>query len=272
VPSLWDVDGGAAAEGYADLPYGHYKHEVYPLFNAILDAADASAGGAGIRVLDIGAGPGHLAVEFYKQRPQSRTRFALLDVGQAMLDIARRRLAELGFEAQFLVRDFNLLGWHQGLGQFDVIVSNNALFHVSPDELGAFYQAAYGLLSRDGLLLNQQSFAYEQGDFAQAIRGLPCVLDPLAGLDDEERRLLDERVSRHKKLCADAEALRRERLRQVRQTGGQVPQGPPPYANLHLPASAHVAHMRAAGFVADCIWRKMEFAVLMGMKGTPFGG
>ena len=82
VPSIWDVDGGAAAESYAGMPYGHYKSEVYPLFGAILDAF-----GDDVRVLDIGAGPGHLAVEFYKQRRRSRTRFALLDVGKAISSI-----------------------------------------------------------------------------------------------------------------------------------------------------------------------------------------
>ena len=258
VPSMWDVDGGAAAESYAALPYGHYKSEVYPLFGAILDSM-----GDGIRVLDIGAGPGHLEVEFYRQRPQSRTRFVLLDVGKAMLAIAGRRLGDLGFGADCFARDFTRPGWHEGLGRFDAIVSNNALFHVSPDALGAFYGAAYGLLSENGLLLNQQSCAYEDAAFGAAIKALPPVLDPLAGLPDGERRLLDERLARHRRLCAVAEDLRK--------AGGDVPAGPPPYANLSLPASAHVAHMRAAGFLAGSIWRKMEFVVLLGIKGTPLG-
>jgi hypothetical protein len=185
-------------------------------------------------------------------------------VGKAMLDIARRRLGELGFEAECFVRDFNRPGWDEGLGCFDAIVSNNALFHVAPAGLGGFYRAAYGLLAEHALLLNQQSVAYEHADFGAAVKALPRVLDPLAGMPEDERRLLDERLQRHRKLLADAEALRRR--------DGAVPQEVPPYANLHLPASAHVAHMRAAGFAADCIWRKMEVAVLLGIKGTPFGG
>jgi len=28
--------------------------------------------------------------------------------------------------------------------------------------------------------------------------------------------------------------------------------------------------MRAAGFSAGCIWQKRDFAVLMGIKGSPF--
>ena len=157
--SMWDADGGEAAQCYADKPYGHYKEEVYPLFGEILDAM-----GDGIRVLDIGAGPGHFAVEFYKGRPESTVRFALMDVGQAMLDIATRRLAELGVQVECFQRSFNLAGWHEGLGRCDAIVSNNAIFHVRPEGLAGFYGACFGLLNGDGLILNQQSFGHEHSE------------------------------------------------------------------------------------------------------------
>ncbi len=35
--------------------------------------------------------------------------------------------------------------------------------------------------------------------------------------------------------------------------------------------SQHLSYLRAAGFAAGCIWRKMDFAVLAGIKGRPFG-
>ena len=83
---MWDADGGEAARCYAEKPYGHYKEEVYPLFAGILDGL-----GDGVRVLDVGAGPGHMAFEFYKARPGSQLRFALLSFAEVMSPKGRTR-------------------------------------------------------------------------------------------------------------------------------------------------------------------------------------
>jgi hypothetical protein len=52
------IDVGGWAEHYATRPYGHYKAEVYRLFVDVLRSL-----GSEIRILDVGAGPGHLARE-----------------------------------------------------------------------------------------------------------------------------------------------------------------------------------------------------------------
>jgi len=59
---LSSMDVGGGAEFYASRPYEHYKFEVYPLFTDILQTLPA-----GSRVLDIGAGPGHLQYEFFNR-------------------------------------------------------------------------------------------------------------------------------------------------------------------------------------------------------------
>ena len=199
--SAWDADGGEAARCYAAKPYGHYKEEIYPLFGEILDAM-----GGGICVLDIGAGPGHCAVEFYRQRPRSTTRFALMDVGRAMLDIARQRLADLGVPApECFQRSFNVSCWEAGLGRFDAVISNNAVFHVKPDLLAGFYRTVYKLLSDDGLLLNQQAFAHEHADFTDALEGFPDVLSPRRSMTEEEARRWQQLKAKAVKLNAAAE-------------------------------------------------------------------
>jgi len=93
-PSVWDVDGGRAARSYANCPYLHHTAEIYPLFGDLLAPL-----GDGIRVLDI----------------------------------ARERLDALGVEGQCFPRSFNRPGWHEGLGQFDAVVSTLALFHLAQD-------------------------------------------------------------------------------------------------------------------------------------------
>ncbi len=265
--SMWDADGGEAARCYAEKPRGHYKEEVYPIFCEILDSL-----GDGIRVLDVGAGPGHLAHEFFKKRPESTVRFALMDAGQAMLDIARRRTAELGFEIECFRRSYNLPGWEEGLGRFDAIVSNNSIFNVGPELLAEFYAKLYGLLKENGLLLNQQSFACEHADFGDAVKGFPGALSHRRLLTEDDRARAGELNPRAKELCAAAEARQKEMIEKLRAEGRDVADPAPGYASLHVPASRHIDYMREAGFVAGTIWRKMEFAVLVGFKGRPFGG
>ncbi|MGD2174766.1 MAG: class I SAM-dependent methyltransferase [Candidatus Brocadiaceae bacterium] len=263
--SIWDVDGGSAARSYARSPYTHYREEIYPLIGQILDGL-----GDGIRVLDVGAGPGHCAAEFYRRRPDSRTRFVLLDVGEAMLDIAREQLGALRVPCAFHVRDFNDPDWHAGLGQFDAIVSNNALFHLLPDRVGAYYREAYRLLRADGVLLNHQSFGHEDPAFGAAVEHFPQALAWWRGWSDEERLRAEEARRESDELLAAAEA-RREKAPGGAQKGEES-EGAPAYASLHLPVTEHIQHMRRAGFSAGCIWRKMESAVLAGIKGRPFTG
>ena len=262
--SMWDADDGEAARCYAEKPYGHYKEEVYPLFASVLAALPDDG-----RVLDVGAGPGHMAYEFYREHPESGLHFTLVDVGRAMLDIAEERLAALGRTAETFQRDFNRPGWAEGLGTYDAIVSNNAVFHVKPERLGEFYAEVNGLLKADGLVLNQQSCAHEDADFAKALEGFPDALSPLGLLSAEKVEQWEKARPRQKELSAAAlEKMRAE----LKSRGATPPPSDGAYANLGLPASAHVPHMQAAGFAAGVIWRKMEFVVLVGIKGRPFGG
>ncbi len=123
------------AELYTWGHYGHHKHVVYPLFIDTIGALKRHA-----RVLDIGAGPGHLELEFAKARPADRCSFTLLDSSVRLLELARQRLAHLGGRIEYAAADYNLDGWEQGLGGYDAIVSNNSLFHVNPDRLGGCAQ------------------------------------------------------------------------------------------------------------------------------------
>lgn len=264
IHSLWDFDGGEAARCYASKPCCHYKEEVYPLFADLLAALPP-----GSRALDVGAGPGHMAVEFYRAHPGSDLTFGLAEVGRAMLDIAEERLAELGRAAETFQRDFNRPDWTEGLGAYNAVVSNNAIFHVKPERLGGFYAELHGLLKADGLVLNQQSCAYESEDFKGALEGFPDALSPLGMLSAEKVEQWEKARPRQKELSAAA----LEKMRAELESRGVTPTSSPSdgaYANLHLPASAHVAHMQAAGFAAGVIWRKMEFVVLAGIKGSPF--
>jgi SAM-dependent methyltransferase len=260
-PLLSSMDVGNWAEHYASRPYGHHKAEVYELFIDILGCLpDESI------VLDIGAGPGHLEYELCCRRPKNRFCFVLLDASTEMLRIARQRLA--GRPVETFHRSFNADGWDEGLGQFDAIVSNNALFHVRPARLAGFYRSCYGLLRRNGLLLNQQSFGWRAGAspygedaFSRFMRALPeRILPALPGVDEQVRVRLD----REKKEASRSQAAA---IAEARSAGVEFARGHTGYQWLTVPA--HLDAMRAAGFAAGCIWRKREFAALCGVKGEP---
>jgi SAM-dependent methyltransferase len=266
ISSYWDLDGGKRARQYASRPYGHYKEEIYPAFAQVLDGL-----GDGIRVLDIGAGPGHFSYEFYKTRPKSNTRFALLELGGALLEIAQERMKQLGKSAEYFQRSYNSPDWIDGLGKFDAIVSNNSIFNLYPELLPDFYAKVYGLLNENGVLLNQQSFAFETTGFKEALKNFPPAFSSLAVMSADD-------IARTKKISDEAradEAIEKrkieERMEAARREGIEFLDGSGAgYASLHIPASKHIEYLNAAGFTADCIWRKLEFAVLLGIKGKPF--
>jgi SAM-dependent methyltransferase len=248
------------ADFYASGPYGHHKHVVYPLFIDVLAAVGAR------RVLDIGAGPGHLPFEFHKRCPDSPCSFTLVDSSTRLLAIARERLAD---RATYIESDFTRDGWSDQLGGgFDVIVSNNALFHLAPQRLPGLYRTCHDLLGEHGILLNQQSFAYASGlnpyhsgdGVASLMRALPPAIMPaLPPLSDAERVALAQRAAeagpRHQAAIDDAK----------RATGDASL-----YMNYHFQTvEEHLAHLRIVGFSAGEIWRQREFAVLLGVKGQP---
>lgn len=259
-PVLSAIDIGGWAEHYATRPYGHYKAEVYGLFVDILACLSPKA-----RVLDVGAGPGHLAREFFKRRGKGGARFVLADASAELLKIARSRLRSRKIKT--FVRDFNARGWDSGLGKFDAVVSNNALFGVWPENLERFYGACFARLKRDGIMINQQSFSYESatnpyGDdrFSRFMRALPeSILPKIPGMTRKERRRLEEEkrlaLKEHRKALAEAKeagtVLAEERGYQW------------------LTAERHLECMRKAGFACGPIWRKREFAVILGVKGEP---
>lgn len=260
-PLLSELDLSDLAAHYATRPrYDHFREEVYPLFIEVLSGL-----AAGSRVLDIGAGPGNLALEFYRKRPRRKVSFVLLDASRKMLKIAAQRLARRPVTT--LLRSFNLDGWHEGVGQVDAIVSNNAIFHVRPERLERFYAACHSLLRARGILLNQQSFGYSAGEspygnapFPRLMRELlrPLMPDRPRLSRAEEARLADEKKAAH--------ARHRRALEKARSAGAKTPDDQSAYQFLSV--ERHLRAMRAAGFAAGCIWRKREFAVVCGVRSA----
>lgn len=260
--SKFDLNDGELARCYDSLPYGYYKEEVYPMFSEILNKI-----GDGIRVLDIGAGSGHLAFEFYKQRPNSKTRFVLMDSSYMLLCIAKERLESLGFHVEIFHRNYNYSQWEKDLGKYDAIISNNSLFHLKTTLVAQFYDTLYGLLKTNALLLNQQAF--NPNPLKKSFKAFYSILGFERFMSEEDKLRLTEigdalaDIEENERLKFSAE------IEQLQAEGWQLDETPS-YASLDLSTTQHLEFMRIAGFTSACIWRKMHFAVLAGLKGEPF--
>gem|GEM_PF-2236345 len=81
--------------------------------------------------------------------------YTLLDFSPAMHILAKRRLASIDCSAvQYLECDFKNTGWSNPLGQYDAILTNQAVHELrhkrdAPD----FFMQIRGLLKPDGILL-----------------------------------------------------------------------------------------------------------------------
>ena len=256
------VDFGGWAGHYASRPYANFKFEVYPVFVDILASLPD-----GVRVLDIGAGPGHLAVEFFKAHPKSKTHFTLIDSSLKLLEIAASRLSSQGPHIRTRHRSINLADWDAGLGAFDAIVSNNVPFPVKLRARRTFYQRCFARLKKNGIFLFQEPCAYSGtsnpygGDrLTDFLSALPCdILPGSPPMSEEESRRLEtekqEAIARQNEAIAEAEA------------DGVV--FPPASGWKFVTVDAHLKSLQDAGFSAGCVWKKMASAVLLGVKGQP---
>jgi SAM-dependent methyltransferase len=78
----------------------------------------------GLRILELGSGPGQLAREILVHCDVQT--YVALDFSAAMHEIAAEHLGELASRVTFVIRDFREPTWPSGLGTFDAIVTMQA--------------------------------------------------------------------------------------------------------------------------------------------------
>lgn len=78
-----------------------------------------------IRVLELGSGPGFLAEELLRARAEID--YVGLDASAAVHHLAKERLGASAPRAQWIERSLRDLDWPQGLGKFDLVVTNQAV-------------------------------------------------------------------------------------------------------------------------------------------------
>lgn len=108
------------------------------------------------RVLDLGSGTGFLAEVLLASRKGITLTCA--DVSEEMLGRARTRLERFGDRVSFASIDFNSVGWEEGLGGFDAVVSLSALHRLRDERTPGFCAEVRVLLADGGWFLNGAPF------------------------------------------------------------------------------------------------------------------
>ncbi len=100
------------------------------------------------RLLDIGAGTGLFSYFIYEQLPQLD--FTLLDISDAMLQVARQRFEGLPnfhfIEADFAVAPLT--------GKYDIVISALAIHHLEDAEKVNLYRNVFDVLNPGGIFIN----------------------------------------------------------------------------------------------------------------------
>ena len=150
-------------------------------FTALIDAVEETASRPDPLVLDLGCGPGSLAVRLLDRMPPATV--VALDADPLSLALGRAAYAHrsgLGFADA----DLRVPGWSATLGlarQPDVAVSTTALHWLPQEALAALYAELAGLLRPGGVVLNGDHLS--EDDSAPVLRRLGRAL-----IEREEQR------------------------------------------------------------------------------------
>lgn len=225
-------------------------------FTALIDAVQECAGRPDPLVLDLGCGPGSLAIRLLGRIPMASV--VAVDADPLLLELGRAAWAGQS-SLRFADQNLRVPGWSTALGLdrgADAAVSTTALHWLPPDALAAVYQEVASVLQPGGLLLN--------GDH---LREDEAAAPTLARLD----RALIEREERRRAPGGRTESWQGwwDAVRADPVLAGLAAERDrrAPEADHHgSPSgllSVHVSALRAAGFAeVGTIWQRGENRLL----------
>ena len=172
-----------------DAQQQRYMPDREERFTALIDAVEAGAGRPDPVVLDLGCGPGSLAVRLLGRIPAATV--VAIDADPLLLALGR---AAYGGRAglRFADRDLRVPGWPAGLGLgrlADAAVSTTALHWLPAPALRAMYAELTTVLRPGGLLLDGDHLTDDEGRtpvLARLNRVLTERWEEWAGADGQE--------------------------------------------------------------------------------------
>ncbi len=137
-----------------DIQQENYLPDREERFTALIDAVEECAGRPDPLVLDLGCGPGSLAVRLLRRLPEATV--VAVDADPLLLALGRAAWADLP-GLRFTEGDLRASGWSARLGlqrQPDAAVSTTALHWLTEPALAALYAELAGVLRPGGLVLD----------------------------------------------------------------------------------------------------------------------
>jgi SAM-dependent methyltransferase len=134
VPSPIDLRLMADARPWAETALA--RRPARPEF---FDAFARQIGRDGVRVLELGSGPGFLADHLLRALPGLH--YVALDFSPAMHQLAAERLGERAARVTFIERSFREPTWSHGLGPFDFVVTHQAVHELRHKDYAATLHA-----------------------------------------------------------------------------------------------------------------------------------
>lgn len=120
------------------------------------------------KVVDIGSGPGEFLSIFLAEFPQATGVWT--DASEAMLDIAKERLAPYGDRVEYRIVDMTDLGSADLPTDADVVMTSRAAHHLDRAGLFAFYSDVERHLAPGGWLVNLDHIGPRDDDWDKLLR------------------------------------------------------------------------------------------------------
>jgi len=225
-------------------------------FAAVIDAVEAGTGRPDPLVLDLGCGPGSLAVRLLDRMPAARV--VGIDADPLLLALGR---AAYGARAglSFADLDLRVPGWPAELGldrPADAAVSTTALHWLEPSALRAMYAGLAAVLRPGGLVLNGDHLTEDEAQapvLARLDRALTERWEDRAGAcgDEEDWKSWWQAATADPVLAGPAAERARRRLSEDH------------HGSESVRLVEHVRALRAAGFTEiGTIWQHGENRIL----------
>ncbi len=197
---------------------------------------------APIRILDIGAGYGALAMAVLHERPNATA--VCLDASEAMLNLGKERNADLRDRISFVQASLESPEWLNFVdGKFDAVISARALHHFTDNQRRRFiFKEVFGLLRPGGCFINADN-----------------VRAPTKELTERYRKARNEYLDYFIRRSTHGKT----NLAEVRAATPSTYHGP--HNNGYL--DEELAWLGQAGFVdVDCFWKFATTVVYGGFK------